>query len=52
MRKARAILFTLLLVALTVHVLWIAIAPMVPYLVSAFVVVLALGFIYYRMTKW
>ena len=52
MKKARAILFTLLLVALMVHVLWIAIAPMVPYLVSAFVVVLALGFIYYRMTKW
>ena len=52
MRKARAILLTLLLVALTVHVLWIAIAPLVPYLVSALVVVLALGFVYYRMTRW
>jgi hypothetical protein len=51
-KKARAILFTLLLAAITVHVLWIAIAPLVPYLVSSFVVVLVLGFVYYRMTRW
>ena len=52
MKKVRAILFTLLLAALTIHLLWIAIAPLVPYLVSAFVVVLALGFVYYRFTRW
>lgn len=52
MRKARAILATLLLAAVTIHVLWIAVAPLVPYLVSSFVVVLVLGFIYFRMTRW
>ncbi|GAA2049033.1 hypothetical protein GCM10009839_63530 [Catenulispora yoronensis] len=52
MRKARSILATLLLAAVTIHVLWIAVAPLVPYLVSSFVVVLVLGFIYHRMTRW
>lgn len=52
MKKARAILATLLLAAITIHVLWIAVAPLVPYLISSFVVVMVLGFIYYRMTRW
>ena len=52
MRKARAALFTLLLAAFTIHMLWIAVAPLVPYLVSSLVVVVVLGFIYYRTTRW
>ncbi|MEW2227234.1 hypothetical protein AB0943_19475 [Streptomyces sp. NPDC007044] len=42
----------LLLAAFTIHMLWLAIAPLVPYLVSGLAIVLVLGFIYYRMTKW
>lgn len=52
MKKARSILLTLLLAALTFRVLWWAVQPLVPYLVSATAIVLVLGFIYYRMTKW
>lgn len=52
MKKARAVLATLLLAAVTIHLLWIAVAPLVPYIISLLVVVLALGFIYYRMTRW
>ena len=43
---------TLLLGAFAVRAVWWAIAPFVPYLVSALAIVLVLGFIYYRMTKW
>lgn len=52
MRKARAALFTLLLAAFTIHMLWIAVAPLVPYLVASTVVVLVLGFVYHRFTRW
>lgn len=52
MKKARSILITLLLGALTIRVLWLAVEPFIPYLVSGLVVVLVLGAIYYRMMKW
>ncbi|MFC8829027.1 hypothetical protein ACFT9I_27180 [Streptomyces sp. NPDC057137] len=52
MKKARNFLLLLLLAALTINALWIAIAPLVPYIVSALAVVLVMGFIYYRMTRW
>ncbi|MGR6971414.1 hypothetical protein ACU639_17805 [Streptomyces cynarae] len=52
MRKTRSILFTLLLAAVTVRVLWLAIEPLVPYLVSGTAIVLVLGFVYYRITRW
>lgn len=52
MKKARSYLLLLLLAAFTIHMLWLAIAPLVPYLVSSLAIVLVLGFIYYRMTKW
>ncbi|MEU6757571.1 hypothetical protein [Streptomyces sp. NPDC046685] len=52
MKKVRGVLFTLLLAAVTVRVMWLAIEPLVPYLVSVTAVVLVLGFIYYRMTRW
>ena len=52
MKKARSVLVTLLLAAFTIRMLWLAIEPLVPYLVSGLVVVLVLGAIYYRMMKW
>ena len=52
MAKARNILVMLLLAAFTIRVLWLAIAPLVPYVVSALAIVLVLGFIYHRMTRW
>ncbi len=51
-RKTRSLLLTLLLGAFTVKVLWWVVAPFIPYLVSLLAVVLVLGFIYYRMTRW
>ncbi len=51
-KKARSLLLTLLLGAVTIRVLWWAVSPLVPYLVSATAIVLVLGFIYYRMTRW
>ncbi|WP_416982946.1 hypothetical protein [Streptomyces sp. T028] len=52
MKKARSFLFTLLLAALTIRVLWLAIEPLIPYVVSALAIVMVLGFVYYRMTRW
>lgn len=52
MRKARSVLVTLLLAAITVRVLWWVLEPLVPFILSALVVVLALGFVYYRITRW
>ena len=51
-RKARSLLLTLLLGAFTVKVLWWVVAPFIPYLVSLLAIVMVLGFIYYRMTRW
>ncbi len=52
MKKARSILLTLLLAALTIRVMWWAVELFIPYLISLCAIVLVLGFIYYRMTKW
>ncbi|MDN3263297.1 hypothetical protein QWJ26_26505 [Streptomyces sp. CSDS2] len=52
MRKARSFLLTLLLAAFTIHVLWLAIQPLIPYVVGALAVVLVMGFVYYKMTRW
>ncbi|WP_181009164.1 hypothetical protein [Streptomyces sp. SM11] len=52
MRKARSFLFTLLLAAFTIRILWLAVEPLIPYIVGALVVVVAMGFIYYKITRW
>lgn len=52
MKKARSWLVTLLLGALAIKVVWWVVAPLVPYLISGLVVVVAMGFIYHRMTRW
>lgn len=52
MAKVRNFLLLLLLAALTIRLLWLAVEPILPYLVSGLVVVVVMGFIYYRMTRW
>lgn len=52
MAKVRNLLLLLLLAALTIRVLWLAVEPILPYLVSSLTVVVVMGFIYYRMTRW
>ena len=52
MKKARAMLVTLLLAALCIRVVWWTIAPMIPYVTGALVVVTILGYIMYRATRW
>ncbi|MFC8852943.1 hypothetical protein ACFT5D_07805 [Streptomyces sp. NPDC057144] len=52
MKKARTFLLTLLLFAFTVRVLWWTIGPLLPFIVSGAAVVLVLGFVYYRVTRW
>ncbi|MER0445980.1 hypothetical protein ABR738_15665 [Streptomyces sp. Edi4] len=43
---------TLLLAALTIRVLWWAVEPFIPYLIGMLAIVMALGYIYFRMTRW
>ncbi|HEV2639398.1 MAG TPA: hypothetical protein VGX23_29945 [Actinocrinis sp.] len=45
-------LVTLLLAAFAVKVVWWVVAPLVPYLIAALIVVVVMGFIYHRMTRW
>ncbi|EKX60628.1 hypothetical protein [Streptomyces ipomoeae] len=52
MHKARSFLFTLLLAAFTIRVLWLAVEPLIPYVVSSLAILLVLGFVYYRFTRW
>lgn len=52
MKKARNFLLLLLLAALTIHVLWLAITPLVPYIVSGLAITSVVAFVYYRMTRW
>jgi hypothetical protein len=52
MAKARNFLLMLLLAALTIRVLWLAVEPLLPFVVSGLAVLLVLGFIYHRMTRW
>lgn len=52
MKKARATLVTLLLAAFCVKVVWWAIAPMIPYAISGLVVVVILGYVIHRSTRW
>lgn len=51
-KKARSFLLLLLLAAFTIRVLWLAVEPLVPYVVSTLAIVLVLGCIYHRMTRW
>ncbi|MGC5342222.1 hypothetical protein ACPXCF_04935 [Streptomyces sp. DT171] len=52
MKKARSYLLTLLLAALTIRVLWWVVEPFIPYMIGMLAIVMVLGFVYYRMTRW
>lgn len=52
MAKARNFLLLLLLAALAIRAAWLAVEPILPYLVSGLAVVVVMGFVYYRMTRW
>jgi hypothetical protein len=51
MRRVRAIFFTLIIAAIAVHLVWVAIAPLVPYAIGGAVGVGILGLLYYRR-RW
>jgi hypothetical protein len=51
-RKFRAGLVTAILFAVTVQIMWWTVEPLLPLLLGVLAVVLVLGFVYYRMTKW
>ncbi|MCX4699011.1 hypothetical protein [Streptomyces sp. NBC_01373] len=42
----------LLLAAFTLRVLWLAVEPLLPFVVSGLAIVSVMGFVYYRMTRW
>ena len=52
MKNIRTWLVTLLLGALVIRELWVAVAPLVPYLICALFVVAVLGLLYHRSRKW
>jgi LPXTG-motif cell wall-anchored protein len=51
MARIRAYLITVIIFALAAHLVWDAIAPMVPYTVGGLIALLALGALYYRK-RW
>lgn len=52
MKKLRAWLLLALLLAFTVRVVWWAIEPLLPLIVGALVVVMVLGYLYHRASRW
>lgn len=50
--NARAVLVSLMVLAVALRVLLWAITPLVPYLVVGLVLVLILGVAWFRTTKW
>lgn len=51
MARVRAYLVTVIIFALAVHLVWDAIAPLVPYTVGGLVALAALGALYFRK-RW
>jgi O-antigen/teichoic acid export membrane protein len=51
MARIRAYLVLVIILALAVHMLWDAIAPLVPYAVGGLVTVMVLGWLYFRR-RW
>jgi LPXTG-motif cell wall-anchored protein len=52
MQRIRAFLITLIILALAVHLVWIAIAPLLPGAVIGLVLLGVLGALYYRKRRW
>lgn len=51
MARVRAFLITVIILALAVHLVWDAIAPLIPYTIGGLIALAALGFLYYRK-RW
>jgi len=51
-QRVRGFLLTLIILALAVHLVWVAIAPLIPYTIGAVAVVGVLGALYYRKSRW
>ncbi|WP_406391366.1 hypothetical protein OG806_08250 [Streptomyces sp. NBC_00882] len=52
MKKIRAWLVLALLGALAIRVLWWAVEPLVPLLAGALVVLVVIGALYHRASRW
>jgi hypothetical protein len=52
MAKIRAVLVTALLAAFAVWAVWQVIQPLIPYLVASLCLVMVIGLIYARLTRW
>ena len=52
MRKLRAGLWTALLLVIVVYGLWIVIQPFIPFIIVALVMVMILGAVWHRSTRW
>ena len=51
MGRIRAYLITAIILALAVHLVWDAIAPLIPYTVGGLIALAVLGALYYRK-RW
>jgi hypothetical protein len=51
MARIRAYLITVIILALAVHLVWDAIAPLIPYTIGGLVALAALGALYFRR-RW
>ncbi|WP_217241377.1 hypothetical protein [Streptomyces sp. AC555_RSS877] len=52
MKKARAWLVMLLLGVMAIRMLWLLVEPLIPVLLIALVIVMVLGFLYHRSSRW
>jgi hypothetical protein len=51
MARVRAYLITVIILALAVHLVWDAIAPLLPYTIGALIALAVLGALYFRR-RW
>jgi len=51
MARVRMYLITFIVLAIAVHLVWIAIAPLVPYVIGGLIALAVLGMLYFRK-RW
>jgi LPXTG-motif cell wall-anchored protein len=51
MARVRAYLVTVIILALAVHLVWVAVAPLIPFTIGGLIVLSALGLLYFRK-RW
>lgn len=52
MKRAKDICILLIMIALVARVLWWTLEPMLPMLGGLLLIIMILGYIYYRTLKW